>query len=97
MFRLIILMQLKEGVDPEPFIKALEEMPKTVTSIKNSTVTGDLGLTKEYGHNSSFAWVAEFEDQNGWAEYISTEEHDAFYEMYKDKVEQFLVNQWTFD
>ena len=96
MFRLIILMQLKEGVDPEPYIKALEEMPKTVPSIKKGTVTGDLGLTKQYGHNSSFAWVAEFDDQDGWAEYIASKEHDAFYELYKDNVEQFLVNQWTF-
>ena len=96
MFRLIILMQLKDGVDPAPFISALEEMPKTVPSIRNAVVTPDLGLTKEYGHNCSFAWVAEFDDQEGWAQYIATKEHDDFYEMYKDKVEQYLVSQWTF-
>jgi hypothetical protein len=96
-FRLIILMQLKEGVDPTPYVKALEDMPKTVPSIRSSVATADLGLTKQYGHNCSFAWVAEFDDQAGWAEYIASKEHDAFYEMYKDTVEQYLVSQWEFD
>jgi hypothetical protein len=95
-FRLIILMQLKEGVDPKPFIDALHEMPKTVPSIKSSVATPDLGLTKEYGHNSTFAWIAEFENQAGWEAYIATDEHNAFYDLYKDDVEQFLVNQWQF-
>jgi Stress responsive A/B Barrel Domain len=96
MFRLIILMQLKEGVDPAPFIAALEEMPKTVPSIRSSVATPDLGLTKEYGHNCSFSWVAEFDDEAGWDEYIASQEHDDFYELYKDKVEQYLVSQWAF-
>jgi hypothetical protein len=89
-------MQLKEGVDPEPFIDALNEMPKSVPSIRSSVATADLGLTKEYGHNSSFAWVAEFDDQAGWEAYIQSTPHNDFYEMYKDDVEQFLVNQWEF-
>ena len=63
MFRLIILWQLKEGIDPQPFIDALEAMPARVPSIKRAVAAGDLGLTKQYGHNCSFSWVAEFEDQ----------------------------------
>jgi hypothetical protein len=97
MFRLIILMQLKEGVDPQPFVEALDDLAATVPSVRSAVATGDLGLTKEYGHNASFSWVAEFDDQAAWMEYIQSAEHDAFYEMYKDQVEQFLVNQWAFD
>jgi hypothetical protein len=88
-------MQLKDGVDARPFIDALEAMPSKVPSIKSSTVNADLGLTKQYGHNASFAWIAEFEDQAGWEAYIQSQPHDEFYEMYKDQVDQFLVNQWS--
>jgi hypothetical protein len=94
MFRLTILMQLKDGVDPQPFIDALHEMPKTVPSIKKSIATPDLGLTKQYGHNCTFGWIAEFDDQAGWEAYIASPEHDAFYAIYEPVVEQFLVNQW---
>ena len=76
MFRLIILMQLNEGVDPQPYLDALEALPSRAPSITRAVVAGDLGLTKEYGHNASFSWVAEFEDQAGWEAYIATEAHD---------------------
>ncbi len=96
MFRLIILIQLNEGVDPQPYIDALEALPARVPSVKKAVVTGDLGLTKQYGHNSSFAWVAEFEDQAGWEAYIASEAHDEFGEMFMPNTAQFLVNQWDF-
>jgi hypothetical protein len=95
MFRLIILWQLKEGIDPQPFIDALEAMPARVPSIKRAVAAGDLGLTKQYGHNCSFSWVAEFEDQAGWAEYIASPAHDEFAEMFMPACDQFLVNQWV--
>jgi hypothetical protein len=92
-FRLIILMQLKEGQDPKPYIDALEAIPGRCPSIRRAVASGDLGLTKEYGHNASFSWVAEFDDQAGWQEYINSEAHDEFADMFMPNVEQFLVNQ----
>jgi len=95
-FRLIILMQLNEGVDPQPFIDALEALPSRAPSVRRAVTTGDLGLTKQYGHNSSFSWVAEFDDQAGWQAYQETAAHDEFAEMFMPNVSQFLVNQWEF-
>ena len=94
MFRLIILMQLKEGVDPKPLMDALEALPSRAPTIRKATLSGDLGLTKQYGHNCTFSWIAEFDDQAGWEAYIATEAHDEFGAMFMPVVEQFLVNQW---
>lgn len=95
MFRLIILWQLKDGYDPQPFIDALEALPARVPSINRAVAAGDLGLTKQYGHNCSFSWVAEFDDQEAWAEYIASEAHDEFAALFMPACDQFLVNQWV--
>jgi hypothetical protein len=95
MFRLIILWQLKEGIDPQPFIDALEALPARVPSVKSAVTAGDLGITKQYGHNCSFSWVAEFDDQAGWEAYIASEAHDEFATMFMPACDQFLVNQWV--
>jgi hypothetical protein len=95
MFRLTILMQLKDGVDPQPYIDALEALPARAPSVRKAYASGDLGLTAQYGHNASFGWIAEFDDQAGWEEYIASEAHDEFAAMFMPNVEQFLVNQWV--
>jgi hypothetical protein len=86
-------MQLKEGHDPKPYLEALEAIPERVPSIRRAVASGDLGLTKQYGHNASFSWVAEFDDQDGWQEYINSDAHDEFADMFMPNVDQFLVNQ----
>ncbi|HEY4331585.1 MAG TPA: Dabb family protein [Ilumatobacteraceae bacterium] len=92
----MFMMQLKEGVDVQPYLDALEALPSRAPTIRRTVVAGDLGLTKQYGHNCSFSWIAEFDDQAGWEAYLQTEAHDEFGAMFMPNVDAFLVNQWQF-
>lgn len=95
MFRLIVLWQFKEGTDTQPIIRALEELPAKVPSIRRAEVNGDLGLTKQYGCNGDLAWIAEFDDQSGWEAYAASPPHDEFRAMCEGHITQFLVNMWS--
>jgi len=94
-FRLVVLMQLEDGVDPQPLIRALEAMPAKVPSMRRLAVNGDLGLTRQYGLHADMAWTAEFDDQAGWEAYGSSAPHDEFHALCRGHIRQMLVNTWS--
>lgn len=94
MFQLIILAQIRDGEDPTQLMEFLrDDMPRRVPSIRRSEVRSDLGLTKHLGHNATFTWIADFDDQAGWQLYRDSEAHDEFAGMLKPIADQYLATQ----
>ncbi|HEY1970182.1 MAG TPA: hypothetical protein VGH89_19675 [Pseudonocardia sp.] len=94
MFQLIILAQIRDDADPTPLMDFLRtDMPQRVRSIRRSEVRADLGLTKHLGHNATFTWIADFDDQAGWQLYRDSEAHDEFARNLKAIAEQYLATQ----
>lgn len=93
MLQLVILAQLKEGADAEPILDALRAMPDHVPTIRRSELRHDLGLTKQLGHNATFMWAADFDDQAGWQVYRDSAQHDVFRDLLIPAAEQYLATQ----
>lgn len=94
MFQLIILVQLKEGADPTPIMDYLKnELPTQVPTLRRSDVRRDLGLTAHLGHNASFSWIADFDDEEGWKVYRDSEAHDVWRDMMTPIADQYLAVQ----
>ncbi|GAA1532785.1 Dabb family protein [Nocardioides humi] len=94
MFQLIILAQLKEGADPLPLMEFLRaELPRQVPTVRRSEVREDLGLTKHLGHNATFCWIVDFDDQAGWQVYRDSAAHDTLCELLFPVAEQYLATQ----
>jgi hypothetical protein len=93
-FQLIVMAQLRDDEDPTPLMEFLrDEMPRRLPSIRRSEVRADLGLTKHLGHNATFTWIVDFDDQAGWQLYRDSEAHDEFATRLKAVAEQYLATQ----
>lgn len=98
MFQLIILAQLKDGADPAPLMEFLgTELPRQVPTVRRSDVRADLGLTKDLGHNATFSWIVDFEDQAGWQVYRDSDAHETFKGLLFPVAEQYLATQTLTD
>ena len=94
MFQLIILAQIRDGEDPTALMEFLRtEMPRRVPSIRRSEVRPDLALTAHLGHNATFTWIADFDDQAGWQLYRDSEAHDEFANALKAISDVYLATQ----
>lgn len=93
MLQLIVMAQLKDGSDPAPILDVLRRMPETVTTIRRAELRPDLGLTKHLGHNATFTWIVDFDDQDGWQVYRDSPEHEVFANLLKPSAEQYLATQ----
>lgn len=94
MFQLIILAQIREDADAQPIMDFLaHEMPRQVQSIRHSQIRQDLELTKHLGHNATFCWIADFDDQAGWQQYRDSAAHDQFRDMLIPASVQYLATQ----
>ena len=93
MLQLVILAQLRDDADLEPIIDVLTDMPNHVKSIRRGELRRDLGLTKQLGHNATFMWVADFDDQEGWQQYRDSPQHDEFRDLLIPAAEQYLATQ----
>lgn len=97
MLQLVILAQIRDDADPEPIIAVLQDMPNHVKTIRRSELRRDLGLTKQLGHNATFMWIADFDDQAGWQVYRDSTQHDEFRDLLIPAAVQYLATQTLVD
>ena len=81
MFRMIALVELKDGTDMDPLVQAARHMIEVEPNIQYGEVAIGLQLMKDYTPHASFSLLLDFEDEDAWRRYVAGDEHKAMDEL----------------